>query len=73
MMPSSRAYADACSAHRRLSTHPFADASEVHYNILSMKRRHQSRQRGFTRMYDGGMHGGWAHLGQGPGIQSRDF
>jgi hypothetical protein len=27
-------------------------------NELSMKRRHQSRQRGFTRMYDGGMHGG---------------
>ena len=42
-------------------------------NILSMKRRHQSRQRGFTRMYDSGMHGGWARLAQGPGIQGRDF
>jgi hypothetical protein len=73
MMPSNRAYADACSAHIRLSIHPFAAASEVHYNVLSMKRRHQSRLRGFTRRYDGGIHGGWAHLAQGPGIQGRDF
>ena len=72
-MPGSRAYAGACIAHIRLSIHPFADASEVYNSELSMKWRHQSRQRGFTRMYDGGMHGGWAHLAQGPGIQDRNF
>jgi len=53
----------------RLSLHPFAGASEVHSNILSVKWRHQSRQHGFTRMYNGGMHGGWAPLAQGQGFK----
>ena len=38
-------------------------------NRLSMKWRHQSRQRRFTRMYSSGMHGGWAHLAQGQGFK----
>jgi hypothetical protein len=38
---SCRTPANACIAHVWLSIHPFADASEVRNNRLSMMRRHQ--------------------------------